>query len=157
MFLPAWAASTTIAVAIAIAAPVSTARTAAAAIASVVSAFGTWPCFVHGDGSSAEVGAVERLNCGVRLGAVGHFYKSKSTKSSAELIADEIDLAYCSIFAKSLSEIVFTGTEGKISYVDIQARRPSFREKSSCVGPCVSNQTQAGAALEEDSLTGAAT
>jgi len=62
------------------------------------------------------------------LRVVGHFDETKSPQTSAELIANEIYLAYGSILSECLSQIIFTGAEGEISNVDIQERCPSFRK-----------------------------
>ena len=107
--LPARAASAAIAVATATSAAVSTAGTSATAAArtttaarSAVSTLCARTGFVHGNGASAQIGSIQRLDRGIRLSAVGHLYETKSPQPSAELIADEIHLTHCSILSKSL-------------------------------------------------------
>jgi hypothetical protein len=124
----------------------ATATTIAAAIRARAS-------FVHGDRASAEIGPVQGLDGGIGLRVVRHLDETESAQTSTELIADEIYFAHGSVFSKCLFQIVFTGAEGKISHVDIQERCPSFREKSTASPFSYSYQTQAGAALEEGSLS----
>jgi hypothetical protein len=106
--LPARTASAAIAVATAATAAISTAGTSATAARtttaarSAVSALCAWTGFVHGNGASAQISSIERLDRSIRLSAIGHLYETKSPQPSAELIADEIHLTHCSILSKSL-------------------------------------------------------
>src|SRR6185437_5955302 len=94
--------------------------------------------------ASAQVCAVKGFDGGVTLGAIGHLYESKAAQAAAELIANEIHLANRSILSKSLSQVIFSRTEGEISNVDVQLANPSFRERCSCktVVAGAQNQTQ---------------
>jgi hypothetical protein len=85
------------------------------------------------------------------LCAVGHFHESESPQASAELIANQIHFSDCSILSKSLSKIIFTGTEGKISHVDIQASFRPFGDIEVSLGPQKHQTT--GAALEAGFLS----
>ena len=140
-YLPARTASAAIAIASATAisaASATTTRTSATTAATgtstastaAIAAFGARTSFVDGNGPPSEITAVQGFNGCTGLRAVAHLDEAKSAKPAAELIADKIHLTDSSILSKSLSQVVFTGTEGKISNVDIQARRPSFRAMS---------------------------
>ena len=126
--LPARAATTTIAIASAVSPSTATAGSAAATTAArtstasaTVSAFRAWPRLVHGDSASTQIASVQSFDGGSALRAVSHFYEPETAQASAELIANEVHLADRSILSKSLSQIVFTGTKGEISHVDIQS------------------------------------
>ena len=53
----------------------------------------TWTSFINSDSTSAEIAPVERLNGGVRLGAIRHFDEAEAAQTSAKLIADQVDFA----------------------------------------------------------------
>lgn len=110
--LPAWAASAPIAISAAAAAiPAASAATAwatttstgtSASARAAVAAFCPRPSFIHCDRASTKIAAVQSLDRRIALSAVGHFDKSESPQTSAELVSNQVYFADCSILAKSL-------------------------------------------------------
>jgi hypothetical protein len=126
-FLPARAASAAITISAAVTAAAAAAGTTASTTArptpaaAAVATFGARASLVHGDGASTQIAAIQCFDSRIALSAVGHFNESESTQASTKLVTNQIHFSDSSILSKSLSQIVFTGTEGEISHVDIQA------------------------------------
>jgi len=93
--LPAVAASTP-ATSIAFAASTSAAMAAEAAASSTAPAIGFWAGFVHVDGASAELAAIERRDCLFAVFVVSHLDETETARAAGLAIgqnADTVDLA----------------------------------------------------------------
>ena len=151
--LPARSATAAIAISAAIATTTTAATRTATTAATGITALGSWTSFVYRNRPSTQIGAVQCCDRSVCLCAVSHFHKAEAAQTTAKLIPDQIYFANRSILSKSLSQIVFACTKGEVSHVDIQMRDRPFGDVT--YRALITNQTQAGATLEEGFLSAA--
>jgi len=77
------------------------------------------------------------------LRAITHLDKAEAAQSSTKLITNQIHFANRSILSKSLSQIVFTGTKGEVSHVDVQERVRPFGNVT-CIGAVIQQPNPGG-------------
>ncbi len=75
--------------------------------------------FVDVEGTSSELLALESLNCGLRLAAVGHFNEAKPTGAAGGTVGNDIDGAHGPIRFKELADVMISRIKRKITYKNI--------------------------------------
>jgi len=129
--LPAFAASTTAASTITSIAESATAATASSAT------FGLGSSFIHIDGTSAELGAVQSSYSFVSVFVAGHFDKPETARAAGIAIGQNTYTIHLPVALEHLPEFVFVGIEAEIPHKDIlHASAPalSCRDLSSVRG-----------------------
>jgi hypothetical protein len=115
--LPAIAATTTAA-----AAATASAITPIATAATTTTAAGTFrlgPGFVHVDGASANLRAVERGDCFLAVFVAGHFYESETAGAACVTIGHDANAIHLSVPFKNLSQFFLAGIEAKVPYKNV--------------------------------------
>jgi hypothetical protein len=111
--VPSAASTTTAAAAAAISAIASTAASATAGAFS----FGTG--FVHVDGASADLRAVERSDGFLAVFVAGHFDESEAAGASGLAVRHNTYAVHLTITLKQLPEFVFVGIEAEVPHENI--------------------------------------
>jgi hypothetical protein len=112
--------------AIAATATATTAATASAvtpiATAATTAATGTFrlgPGFVHVDGASANLRAVESGDRFLAVFIAGHFHESETAGAACVAIGHDANAIHLSVPFKNLSQFFLAGIEAKVPYKDV--------------------------------------
>jgi hypothetical protein len=109
------------------AAAATTTGTSTAATATAGRAIFARTSFVDGQGATLDFFARESGDCGFSAFGRGHGDKTKTARTSAHAIGDEVNLGNRAMLLEQILQIILGGVEGKISHVQ-------FRIHFICIG-----------------------
>ena len=95
---------------------------AAAAAATGTGAILTGTCFVDVDGTTAEIDAVEGLDCCVGLAGVGHLNEGKASRTAGFAVSDDRNIGHFAMSLKGIANVVFSSAEREVSNKELHER-----------------------------------
>jgi hypothetical protein len=89
---------------------------------------------VDGQGSSAQIGPVERRNRFVSLAGIGHFDESETAGAARIPVGHESNFLHRAMGLEQISQLGFGGAVGEVSNVQVLHRNSSLNKSSKLVG-----------------------